>query len=136
MKFSRQIAPIKGEEIYYKKITDRRNILGRKFPHISRGTPSGVIFIAFSSAGGRRGRRKENEMVIKILDGSTHTILTERDFFDLVEERMGDEARAYLTDLIKEATLLVQEQADENYGELEERYEELKAKYKALLNGR
>lgn len=75
-------------------------------------------------------------MVIKILDGSTHTILTERDFFDLVEERMGDEARAYLTDLIKEATLLVQEQADENYGELEERYEELKAKYKALLNGR
>ena len=75
-------------------------------------------------------------MVIKLLDGSTLTLLTGQDFFDLVEERMGDEARAYLTDLIEEATLLVQEQADEAYEELEKRYEELKAKYKALLNGR
>ena len=68
-------------------------------------------------------------MVIKLLDGSTRTVLTERDFYDLVEERMGDEARAYLEGIIKDTALLVQEQADENYGELEERYEELKAKY-------
>lgn len=67
--------------------------------------------------------------VLRLKDGSTHTCLSEKDFYELVEEQMGSEAREYLTEIVEDTALLVQEQAEEAYEEIEEKYEELKEKY-------
>ena len=74
--------------------------------------------------------------VLKLKDGSFHTLLTEQDFYELVEETMGSEARKYLLEIIEDTAYLVQDQAEETYEELEEKYEELKEKYESLKHER
>ena len=70
--------------------------------------------------------------VVRLLDGSNHTFLSEKDAFDLVEKHMGSEMVEYLRDLIEETALLVQDASDESYEDLEEKYETLKEQYEAL----
>ena len=74
--------------------------------------------------------------VLKLKDGSFHTCLREKDFYELVEDQMGSEARKYLLEIIEDTAYLVQDQVEETYEELEEKYEELKEKYEALKKER
>ena len=70
--------------------------------------------------------------VITLPDGSIHTCLTEQDFYDLVEERMGKEAVDYLRDLIADTVLASEQSAREEYEKLDEEYKELEEKYDTL----
>lgn len=74
--------------------------------------------------------------IIKLPDGSKHTLLSEQDFYELVEEQMGSEALAYLKEIIGEMALLSQEQAEDVIEDLNNRYEALKEKYEKLKHER
>ena len=74
--------------------------------------------------------------VLRLKDGSFHTCLNVQDFYELVEETMGSEARKHLIEIVEDTAYLVQDQAEETYEELEEKYEELKEKYETLKKER
>ena len=74
--------------------------------------------------------------IISLSDGSKHTLLSEQDFYELVEDRMGSEALAYMKEIIGEMALLSQEQAEDVIEDLNNRYEALKEKYEKLKHER
>ena len=74
--------------------------------------------------------------IISLSDGSKHALLSEQDFYELVEDRMGSEALAYMKEIIGEMALLSQEQAEDVIEDLNNRYEALKEKYEKLKHER